>query len=36
MGGHFAEDIEDVISRAQANPNAIRWGTFHTFKKDDG
>ena len=34
-GGEFEEDIEDMISRAQENPNAIIYGTFHTFEKDD-
>ena len=31
----FEEEIEDIISRAQANPNAIIYGTFHTFERDD-
>ena len=31
----FDDDIEDMISRAEANPNAIIYGTFHTFEKDD-
>jgi hypothetical protein len=31
----FDEDIEDMISRAEANPNAIIYGTFHMFEKDD-
>jgi hypothetical protein len=33
--GGFEEEIEDMISRAQDNPKAIIYGTFHTFKKDD-
>jgi hypothetical protein len=33
--GHFTEDIEDLISRAEANPNAILYGTFYTYRKDD-
>jgi hypothetical protein len=33
--GQFGEDIEDMISRAQQNPNAIIYGTFHTFERDD-
>lgn len=33
--GRFEEGIEDIISRAQANPNAIIYGTFHTFERDD-
>jgi hypothetical protein len=31
----FDEEIEDIISRAKGNPNAIIYGTFHTFEKDD-
>ena len=31
----FEEEVEDMISRAQDNPNAIIYGTFHTFEKDD-
>jgi hypothetical protein len=31
----FDEEIEDMISRAEANPDAIIYGTFHTFEKDD-
>ena len=30
----FEEDIEDLIARAQNNPNAIIYGTFHTWKRD--
>lgn len=33
--GGFEEEIEDMISRAQDIPNAIIYGTFHTFEKDD-
>jgi len=33
--GHFEEDIEDMISRARTNPDAIIYGTFHTYEKDD-
>ncbi|PYX47012.1 MAG: hypothetical protein DMG79_15015, partial [Acidobacteria bacterium] len=33
--GGFTEEIEDIISRAQDNPNAIIYGTFHTFEKDN-
>jgi hypothetical protein len=32
----FDESLEDVISRAQANPNAIIYGTFHLYENDDG
>ena len=35
-GNGFNENIEDLISRAHANPNAILYGTFHTYKRDDG
>lgn len=31
----FEEEIEDMISRAKGNPNAIIYGTFHTYEKDD-
>ncbi len=34
-GGGFDENMEDLISRAQANPNAIIYGTFHMFERDD-
>jgi hypothetical protein len=33
--GGFEEAIEDMISKAQDNPKAIIYGTFHTFEKDD-
>lgn len=33
--GDFEDDIEDMISRAQENQDAIIYGTFHTFTKDD-
>ncbi len=33
--GRFEEDIEDMLSRAEGNPNAIIYGTFHTFENDD-
>ncbi len=33
--GRFTEEIEDLISRAKDNPNAIIYGTFHTFERDD-
>jgi hypothetical protein len=35
ISGKFSDDIEDMISRAQDNPNAIIYGTFHMFEKDD-
>jgi hypothetical protein len=31
----FDEEIEDMISRAQGNPKAIIYGTFHTFEEDN-
>lgn len=34
-GGGFDENIEDMISRAEGNPDAIIYGTFHTFENDD-
>ena len=34
-GGDLEEEIEDMLSRAQANSKAIIYGTFHTFEKDD-
>ena len=34
-GNGFVDDIEDMIFRAQDNPNAIIYGTFHMFKNDD-
>jgi hypothetical protein len=33
--GDFEEVIEDMIDRAQNNPNAIIFGTFHLWEKDD-
>jgi hypothetical protein len=36
IGGEFEESIEDLISQAQDNPNAILYGTFHRFENDDG
>lgn len=35
-GSEFDENMEDLISRAQANPNAIVYGSFHMFERDDG
>jgi hypothetical protein len=34
-GSGFEENIEDLISRAQVNRNAIIYGSFHMFEKDD-
>jgi len=33
--GGFESDVEDMISRAENNPDAIIYGTFHTFLNDD-
>lgn len=33
--GDFDEAIEDMIDRAQNNPRAIIYGTFHLWEKDD-
>ena len=30
----FEEESEDMIARAENNPNAIIYGTFHTWKRD--
>ncbi|MFL6436934.1 MAG: hypothetical protein ACJ71Q_05090 [Terriglobales bacterium] len=29
-----SEELEDMISRAESNPNAIVWGTFHQWNFD--
>jgi hypothetical protein len=29
------DDIADLIERAEGNPNAILYGTFHTYRRDD-
>ena len=34
-GSEFDENTEDLISRARSNPNAIVYGSFHMFAKDD-
>jgi hypothetical protein len=34
-GGQFEDNVEDMISRAEGNPNAIIYGTFHMFENDD-
>lgn len=33
--GDFEEAIEDMIDRAQNNPKAIIYGTFHLWERDD-
>jgi hypothetical protein len=35
IGGQLSEDVEDMVSRAEGNPNAIIYGTFHLFATDD-
>jgi hypothetical protein len=37
-GGEFDESIDDLIVQAHANPNAnaILYGPFQMFEKDDG
>ena len=34
-GGGFDEEMEDVIARAEVDPNAIIYATFHGFERDD-
>ena len=34
-GSELDESIEGLILRAQSNPNAILYGSFHLFEKDD-
>jgi hypothetical protein len=29
------DEIEDMVARAEDNPNAIIYGTFHTWTRDD-
>jgi len=29
-----SDEIEDMIQRAESNPNAIVWGTFHRYRVD--
>ena len=31
-----SDEIEDMIQRAEFNPNAIVWGTFHQCRVDQG
>ncbi len=31
-----SEEIEDMIQRAESNPNAIVYGTFHRYRVDQG
>jgi len=33
--GNFEEAIEEITSRAENNPNAIIYGSFHLWEKDD-
>lgn len=29
-----SEEIEDLVERAESNPNAILYSTFHTYERD--
>jgi hypothetical protein len=29
--GTFSEEVEDMLERTRSNPNAIIYGTFHTY-----
>jgi hypothetical protein len=31
----LSDEIEDLVARAETNPNAIIYGTFHTWERDD-
>jgi hypothetical protein len=31
----ITEDIDDMVSRAESNPNAIVYGTFHRYPHDE-
>lgn len=33
--GFLEESMEDIIFEASGNPNAIMYGTFHTYEKVD-
>ena len=33
--GGMDEEIEDMVRRAEANPNAIVYGTFHNYRRDE-
>jgi hypothetical protein len=30
----LTEEVDDMVRRAESNPNAIIWGTFHTYPYD--
>jgi hypothetical protein len=34
MDSPVSEEIADLIQRAESNPNAILYGTFHTYPRD--
>jgi hypothetical protein len=34
MDSAVSEEIADLIERAESNPNAILYGTFHTYPRD--
>ena len=31
----FSEELEDIVRRAESNPNATIYGTFHTYPFED-
>jgi len=31
----LSEEIEDIVSRAELNPNAVIFGTFYTYRHDE-
>lgn len=35
-GSGFEENSEELILRAESNPDAILYGSFHLFERDDG
>lgn len=35
-GTTFEDEVEDIIVRAEDNPNAIIYSTFHTWERDSG
>lgn len=35
IGRDFQPPTEDLIARARVNPNAILYGTFHLYERDD-
>lgn len=31
LNGDFGEEVEDMLERTRSNPNAIIYGTFHSY-----